>query len=140
MDVLNVNYDQDDIHLNKQDAYNLICQEIQFSYKGTLNPYHLKRMYFEFVKNNDMAFYLSLLYQAMENVLQELDVVVKDEYASLPCAISPEKVESFAKKSMINQQVSLANQVLKNLKVGNAQHVLEIVELDDFDIKKIEIT
>jgi hypothetical protein len=90
---------------------------------------------FEFDKNNDMGFYLSLLYQTMENVLQELDAIVKDEYASLPCAISPKKVESLAKKSMINQQVSLASQVLKNLKVGNAKHVLEIVELDDFDIK-----
>jgi hypothetical protein len=59
----------------------------------------------------------------MENVLQELDAVVKDEYASLPFAISFQKVESHAKKSMINQQVSLANQVLKNPKSDNAQHV-----------------
>jgi hypothetical protein len=28
MDVLNVNYDQDDIRLNKRNAYNLIRQEI----------------------------------------------------------------------------------------------------------------
>jgi len=28
MDVLNVNYDQGDIHLNKWDAYSLIRQEI----------------------------------------------------------------------------------------------------------------
>jgi hypothetical protein len=62
MDVLNVNYDQDDIHLNKQNAYNLICQEIQTTYKETLSRYHLKRMYFEFDKKNDMAFYLSLSY------------------------------------------------------------------------------
>jgi len=34
---------------------------------------------------------------------------------------------------MINQQVSLANQVLKNPKANNAQHVPKIVELDDFD-------
>jgi hypothetical protein len=81
MDVLNVNYDQDDIHLNKRDAYSLIHQEIQTTYKGTLNPYHLKRMYFEFDKKNDMASYLSLSYQAIENVLQELDAVVKDECA-----------------------------------------------------------
>jgi hypothetical protein len=52
-----------------------------------------------------MAPYLSLSYQAMENVLQELDVVVKDESTSLPFAISHQKVESPAKKSMINQQV-----------------------------------
>jgi len=74
-------------------------------------------------KKNDMASYLSLSYQAMENVLQELDVVVKDEYASLPFAISLQKVESFAKKSMINQQVSLANQMFKNPKSNNGQHV-----------------
>jgi len=79
-------------------------------------------MYFEFDKKNDMASYLSLSYEAMENVLQELDVVVKDE--------SP------AKKSVINQQVSLASQVLKNPKADNAQHVLDIVELDDFDTKE----
>jgi hypothetical protein len=140
MDVLNVNYDQDDIHLNKRDAYSLIRQEIQTTYKGTLSPYHFKRMYFEFDKKNDMASYLSLSYQAMENVLQELDAVVKDESASLPCVISPQKVESFAKKSVINQQVSLASQVLKNPKADNAQHVSEIVELDDFDIEETEVT
>jgi hypothetical protein len=95
-------------------------------------------MYFEFDKKNDMAFYLSLSYQTMENVLQELDAGVKDESASLSFAISPQKVESPTKKSMI-QQVSLANQVLKNPKADNAQHVLEIVELDDFDTEKIEV-
>jgi hypothetical protein len=93
-------------------------------------------MYFEFDKKNDMASYLSLSYQVMENVLQELDAVVKDESASF--AISPQKVESLAKKSMINQQVSLANQVLKSPKV-DAQHVPEIVELDDFDTKETEV-
>jgi hypothetical protein len=139
MDVLNVNYDQDDIHLNKRDAYSFICQEIQSTYKGTLSPYHLKRMYFEFDKKNDMASYLSLSYQAMENVLQELDAVVKDESTSLPFAISLQKVESHAKKSMINQQVSLANQLLKNPKANDAQHVPEIVEFDDFDIEEIEV-
>jgi len=96
-------------------------------------------MYFEFDKKNDMASYLSLSYQAMENVLQELDAVVKDKFASLPCVISPRKVESPTKKSMINQQVSLANQMLKNPKVDNAQHVSKIVELDDFDTKKTEV-
>jgi len=40
-------------------------------------------MYFEFDKENDMASYLSLSYPAMENVLQELDAIVKDEYPSL---------------------------------------------------------
>jgi hypothetical protein len=89
-------------------------------------------MYFECDKKNDMASYLSLSYQAMDNVFQELVAVVKDEFTSLPFAIPPQKVESLAKKSMINQQVSLASQVLKNPKVDNAQHVLEIVELDDF--------
>jgi hypothetical protein len=139
MDVLNVNYDQNDIHLNKRNAYSLIRQEIQSTYKGILSPYHFKHMYFEFGKNNDMAFYLSLSYQTMENVLQELDAFVKDEYASLPFVISPQKVESLAKKSMINQQVSLASQVLKNPKSNNAQHVLEIVELDDFNTKETKI-
>jgi hypothetical protein len=138
MDVLNVNYDRDDIHLNKRDAYSLIHQEIQTTYKGTLSPYHLKRMYFEFDKKNDLASYLSLSYQAMENVLQELDAVVKDESASLPYVISPRKVESPAKKSMINQQVSLASQVLKNPKVDNARHVPETTKLDDFDTEEIE--
>jgi hypothetical protein len=123
MDVLNVNYDQDDIHLNKQDAYNFIRQEIQSTYKGTLSPYNLKRIYFEFDKKNDMTSYLYLSYQAMENVFQELDVIVKDEFSSLPFAISPQKLESLAKKSMINQQVSLASQMLKNPKSNNAQHV-----------------
>jgi hypothetical protein len=80
-------------------------------------------MYFEFEKKDDMASYLYLSYQAMENVLQELDVVVKDESASLPFAISLQKVEFPTKKSMINQQVSLVNQVLKNPKCDNAQHV-----------------
>jgi hypothetical protein len=140
MDVLNINYDQDDIHVNKRDAYSLIHQEIESTYKGTLSPYHLKRMYFEFDKKNDMASYLSLSYQAMENVLQELDVVVKDESAPLPFASSPQKVESAAKKPMINQQVSLASQVLKNPKADNGQHVPKIVELDDFDVEKTGVT
>jgi hypothetical protein len=39
----------------------------------------------------------------MENVLQELDAIVKDESTSLPFVISPQKVEFLAKKSMINQ-------------------------------------
>jgi hypothetical protein len=62
MDILNVNYDQDDIHLNKQDAYNFICQEIQSMYKGILSPYHLKHMYFEFDKKDDVVSYLFLSY------------------------------------------------------------------------------
>jgi hypothetical protein len=139
MDVLNINYDQDDIHLNKRNAYSLIRQEIQSTYKGTLSPYHLKRMYFEFDKKNDMASYLSLSYQAMENVLQELDGVVKDESAPLPFVISPQKVESAAKKPMINKQVSLASQMSKNPEANNAQHVPKIVELDDFDNEETEI-
>ncbi len=40
---------------------------------------------------------------------------------------------------MINQQVSLASQVPKNPKAINAQHVPEIVELDDFDVEKTEV-
>jgi hypothetical protein len=75
----------------------------------------------------------------MENVLQELDVVVKDESASLPFVIFPQKVESPIKKSMINQQVSLANQMFKNPKSKNAQHVPEIVELDDFDTEETKV-
>jgi len=39
-------------------------------------------MYLEFDKKNDMASYLSLSYQTMENVLQKLDGIVKDESAS----------------------------------------------------------
>jgi hypothetical protein len=139
MDVLNVNYNQDDIHLKKQDAYSLIRQEIQSTYKGTLSPYHLKRMYFEFDKKNDMASYLSLSYQAMDNVLQELDAIMKNDYASMPFTISLQKVESLAKKLMINHQISLANQVLQNPKDDNAQHVPKIVELDDFDTKKMKV-
>jgi hypothetical protein len=96
-------------------------------------------MYFEFDKKNDMASYLSLSYQAMENVLQELDAVVKDESAYLSCVVCPQKVKSPAKKSVINQKVSLANQLLKNPKADNAQHVLEIVELDDFNTEEIEV-
>jgi hypothetical protein len=40
---------------------------------------------------------------------------------------------------MINQQVSLASQVLKNPKADNAQHVPEIVELDDFDTEETKV-
>ncbi len=76
----------------------------------------------------------------MENVLQELDAIVKDEFASLPFAISPQKVKSLTKKSMIKQQVSLTSQVLKNPKVDNAQHVLKIVELDEFDTEETKVT
>jgi hypothetical protein len=82
-------------------------------------------MYFEFDKKNEMASYLSLSYQAMENVLQKLDVVVKDESTSLPFDICLQKVESLTKKSMINQQVSLASQMFKNPKSENAHHVPE---------------
>jgi hypothetical protein len=60
MDILNINYDQDDIHLNMRDAYNLIHEEIQSTYKGTLNPYHLKRMYMSVKKR--MIWYLTFLY------------------------------------------------------------------------------
>jgi hypothetical protein len=75
----------------------------------------------------------------MENVFQELDAIVKDESTSMPFAISFQNVESPAKKSMINQQVSLASQVLKNPKSDNAQHVPKIVELDDFDTKETKV-
>jgi hypothetical protein len=54
-------------------------------------------MYFEFDKKDDMASYLSFSYQAKENVFQELDVVVKDEFASLPFAIFLQKVQFLAK-------------------------------------------
>jgi hypothetical protein len=37
------------------------------------------------------------------------------------------------KKKMINRQISLANQVFKNPKADNSQHVPKIIELDDFD-------
>jgi len=72
----------------------------------------------------------------MENILQELDTIVKDDFASLPFVVPSQKVESFTKKSINNQQVSLPTQVEKNSKFINVQHVLEIVELDDFDIEK----
>jgi hypothetical protein len=93
-------------------------------------------MYFEFDKKNDMASYFSLSYQAMENVLQKLDAVVKNESTSLPFAISLQKLGSPTIKSMINQQVSLTSQVLKNPKANNAQRVSEIVELMILTLKK----
>ncbi len=40
---------------------------------------------------------------------------------------------------MINHQISLASQVFRNPKFDNAQHVLEIVELHDFDIEKTKV-
>jgi hypothetical protein len=39
----------------------------------------------------------------MENILQELDTIVKDDYASLPFVVLSQKVESLIKKSMDNQ-------------------------------------
>jgi hypothetical protein len=48
-------------------------------------------------------------------------------------------VEFPTKKSMDNQQVSLLAQVVKISKFVNVQHVLELVELDDFDIEKIKV-
>jgi hypothetical protein len=86
-----------------------------------------------------MAFYLSLSYQTMKNVLQELKAFVKDKFASLPFTISLRKVEFLVKKSMINQQVSLASQVFKNPKFDNAQHVPKIVEHDNFDTKEMKV-
>ncbi len=62
MDVLNVNYDQDDIHFHKQDAYNFIRQEKKYTYKGILNPSHFRQMYFELDKKNDITSYLYLSY------------------------------------------------------------------------------
>jgi len=49
-----------------------------------------------------MASYLSLSYQAMDNVLQELDAIMKNDYASMPFIISLQKVEFLVKKLMIN--------------------------------------
>jgi hypothetical protein len=48
-------------------------------------------------------------------------------------------VESPTKNLMIDHQISLANQVFKNPKVDNAQHVPKIVELDDFNIEETEV-
>jgi hypothetical protein len=45
-----------------------------------------------------MASYLSLSYQAMENVLQKFDAVMKDESTSLHFATSLQNMESRAKK------------------------------------------
>jgi hypothetical protein len=59
-------------------------------------------MYFEFDKKDAMASYLSFSYQTIENVLQELDIVVKNDYASLPFIVPSQKVKSLAKKSMNN--------------------------------------
>jgi hypothetical protein len=39
----------------------------------------------------------------MENVLQELDTIMKDDFASLPFVVPSQKVESPIKKSMNNQ-------------------------------------
>jgi hypothetical protein len=64
---------------------------------------------------------------------------MKDDYASLPFVIPSQKVEFPTKKSMDNQQVSLLAQVVKISKFVNVQHVLELVELDDFDIEKIKV-
>jgi len=55
----------------------------------------------------------------MENVLQKLDAVMKDESTSLPFAISFQNMESPTKKTMINQQVSLASQKFKNWPLGS---------------------
>jgi hypothetical protein len=54
MDILNVNYDQDDIHLNKWNAYNLIHKKVHSTYKGTSSPYHFKCMLFEFDKKDNI--------------------------------------------------------------------------------------
>jgi len=75
----------------------------------------------------------------MENVLQKLDIIVKDNFASLPFVVPFQKVESPIKNSMDNQQVSLSTQVVKCSKFVNVQHVFKIVELDDFDIEKTKV-
>jgi hypothetical protein len=49
----------------------------------------------------------------MENVLQDLDIVVKDDYASLPFVVPFQKAKSPTKKSINNQKNSLPTQVLK---------------------------
>ncbi len=66
-------------------------------------------------------------------------VLFKKKNEPTPVQISPQKVESGAKKPMINRQVSLASQVSKNPEADNAQHVQKIVELDDFDIEEMEV-
>jgi hypothetical protein len=38
----------------------------------------------------------------MENILQELDTIVKDDFASLPFVVPSQKVESLTKKSIDN--------------------------------------
>jgi hypothetical protein len=76
----------------------------------------------------------------MENILQKLDIIVKDNFASfaLCCPFSRGGI-SYKKKSIDNQQVSLPTQVVKCSKFVNVQHVLKIVELDDFDIEKTKV-
>jgi hypothetical protein len=66
-----------------------------------------------------MASYLSPSYQAIENVLQKLDIVVKDDYASLPFVVPSQKEKSPTKKLLNNQQVSLPIQMLKSPKSIN---------------------
>ncbi len=66
-----------------------------------------------------MASYLSLSYQTMENVFQELEVVVKDDYASLPFVVPSQKAKFLTEISMNNQQVLLPTQVLKSPKSIN---------------------
>jgi hypothetical protein len=73
-------------------------------------------MYFEFDKKDAMASYLSFSYQTTENVLQELDVVVKNDYASLPFVVLFQKAKSLVKTINEQQQVSLPTQVLKSPK------------------------
>jgi hypothetical protein len=73
-------------------------------------------MYFEFDKKDAMASYLSFSYQTTENVLQELDVVVKNDYASLPFVVLSQKAKSLVKTINEQQQVSLPTQVLKSPK------------------------
>jgi hypothetical protein len=55
----------------------------------------------------------------MENVLQKLDIIVKDDYASLPFVVLSQKAKFPTKKSMNNQQISLPTQVLKSPKSIN---------------------
>ncbi len=139
MDVLNVNYDQDDIPPNKRYAHNLICKKIQATYKRTLSPYHFKCMYFEFDKKRWHGILPFFVLPSHGECFLRVGWSCERWICILAlCYFSSKGGISYKK---INDQPtsSLANQVPKNPKSNNAQHVPEIVELDDFDIEETKL-
>lgn len=55
-------------------------------------------MYLEFDKKNDMTIYLSPSYLTMENILQKLNIIMKNDYISLTFVIFFTKGEILCKK------------------------------------------